>query len=534
MPSRWEFDFFLDCAILNLSEIQEGGSGMGGNYQKNLYKQLMDVMSKVDSLESGQKQDHEEIKSLTREVTSLRRENATLREEASSLKQENAALTEKCEALTKENTLLRNDNERMKRILNNDSSNSSTPPSKDENTKPANKYNGRRPTSGKPGARAGHKGSGLSKASVEGKIRRGIYGYRMEETGIPGRPYITRYRMDLDVKTVATEIRIYADDAGKFQIPPEWKGDVTYGKSIRGIAAFLYSEGVVANDRICAFINSLSGDSLDISEGSIYNFCKSFSNKCAQVCGTIENDLLNAPEICTDATTVGTNGKQTYIRNFSTENSVLYCSSEKKDLDTLGSFPVLKKYTGIFTHDHESALYHFGTGHGECNVHLARYLRKNTEETSNRWSHDMEMFLKGLDHARNEQKRRGATAFSGEQIERFSQRYDELIAQGYKANKNTHGRLAKKDEKALLNRLVKYKANHLLFLSDFRVHYSNNMSEKDLRICKNRDKMAGGFRNASGRDMYCRIMSFIETVKRRGLNVYQSIMALMEGKPVIQ
>ena len=80
---------------------------------------------------------------------------------------------------------------------------------------------------------------------------------------------------------------------------------------------------------------------------------------------------------------------------------------------------------------------------------------------------------------------------------------------------------------------MKYKENHLLLLRDFGVHYSNNMSEKDLRICKNHNKMAGGFRNASGREMYCRIMSFIETVKRRGLNIYQSIMALMEGEPVI-
>lgn len=118
--------------------------------------------------------------------------------------------------------------------------------------------------------------------------------------------------------------------------------------------------------------------------------------------------------------------------------------------------------------------------------------------------HDMEMFLRGLGHARNEWKRQGAAAFSSRQLKRFSLRYDELIAQGYEANKGTRGRLAKKEEKALLNRLVKYKANHLLFLYDFRVHYSNNMSEKDLRMCKNRDKMAGGFRSASGRDMYCR------------------------------
>ncbi len=113
---------------------------MGGNYQKDLYKQLMEVMSKVDSLESEQKQNHQEIKSLTSEVVSLRKENASLREEVSSLKQKNTVLTEECDRLKNENCLLRNDNERMRRILNNDSSNSSNPPSKDENIKPANMY----------------------------------------------------------------------------------------------------------------------------------------------------------------------------------------------------------------------------------------------------------------------------------------------------------------------------------------------------------------------------------------------------------
>lgn len=507
---------------------------MGGNYQKDLYKQLMEVMAKVDGLEAGQKQDRKEIRSLTSEVASLRQENDSLRGEVSSLKQENTALKETCEKLENENTLLRNDNERMKRILNNDSSNSSIPPSKDGGTKPANTYNGRKTTPKKPGAQKGHKGSGLSKAVVEEKIKKGLYRHRIEEIGTPGRPFITKYRLDLDVQVVATEIRIYADGNGKFQVSPELKGEVTYGEGVKAIAAFLYSEGVVANDRICTFLNSLSGDSLDISEGSVYHFCQSFSGRCSQACQAIENDLLNSAEICTDATTVSTDGRQTYIRNFSTEKSVLYCGSEKKDLDTLRDFPVLKKYTGILTHDHETALYHFGTGHGECNVHVGRYLRKNTEETSNRWGHDLEMFLRGLDHARNEQKEHGSLAFKREQLERYSQRYDELIADGYEANKKTRGRLAKKEEKALLNRLVKYKANHLLFLYDFRVHYSNNMSEKDLRICKNRDKMAGGFRKASGREMYCRIMSFIETVKRRGMNIYQSIKALMNGQPVIQ
>ena len=154
----------------------------------------------------------------------------------------------------------------------------------------------------------------------------------MKEIGTyaPGRAYVTRYKLDLEVQTIATEYRIYADNNVKFHIPNELKGDVCYGENIKAIAAFLYSEGVVANDRICTFINSLSGDSLKISTGCIYNACNTFSEKCEKVCERIENALLTADEICTDVTPIKADGKLTYIRNFSTSQNVLYCSSEKK------------------------------------------------------------------------------------------------------------------------------------------------------------------------------------------------------------
>lgn len=136
---------------------------MGGNYEKSTFNQLMEVMAKLDAMEAEHKKDRKEIKSLTAEVTSLRKENANLREEVSVLKKENAVLKEKCDNLEKENALLRNDNERMKRKSNNNSSNSSLPPSSDQGQpgKAANTYNGR------TGAQPGHKGRSLSKADVE-------------------------------------------------------------------------------------------------------------------------------------------------------------------------------------------------------------------------------------------------------------------------------------------------------------------------------------------------------------------------------
>ena len=97
----------------------------------------------------------------------------------------------------------------------------------------------------------------------------------------------------------------------------------------------------------------------------------------------------------------------------------------------------------------------------------------------------------------------------------------------------TYGPNAKKEEQTLLNRVEKYRQNHLMFLNDFGVPFDNNMSERDLRKAKNRQKMAGGFRKASGNEMYCSILSIIETLKRREMAILENIKCLFMGTPAI-
>ena len=111
-----------------------------------------------------------------------------------------------------------------------------------------------------------------------------------------------------------------------------------------------------------------------------------------------------------------------------------FTKARKEGPEHSGPFPILCSYSGILTHYFEITLYHFGTGHGECNAHLGRYLFKNAKKRSNRWNDDMELFLKGLKHARNEWKSQNDTAWNVEQLERFRLCYDWLVTQGYKAN----------------------------------------------------------------------------------------------------
>lgn len=484
---------------------------MGGNYERGLYNQLMEVMERLDTVE---KESRKEIKKLNDEISDLKKENQHLKEE---------------------NKLLLDDNARMKSILNNDSSNTSQPPSTDQKgTKPANTYNGREKTDRKTGGQKGHHGTTLTKSEVEEKIRSGKCLHRIKTVGDPaGKSYITKYVVDLDVRPVITEIHIYADGQGHYAIPKEYRSDVIYGENVKAMAVALYSEGVMSNDRITAFLNAVSGGMLDLSEGSVYHFCQDFSKKAEASIAQVEEELLNQPVAATDATVITVNGKQEYIRNFSTTRCVLYRAMKDKTLDTMHKVRFLEKYTGILMHDHETALYHFGTDHGECNVHIIRYLRKNTEDTGNAWSGQMTALLCEMNGVRKNAIKRNETGIAQPVLEEYEKRYDELIASGRAENKKTKHRYAQKEEKTLLNRMEKYKHNHLLFIYDFRVPFDDNMSERDLRKAKNRQKMAGGFRKTSGHEMYCRILTIIETLKRRKMAVFENIKLLFKGTPAI-
>lgn len=485
--------------------------GRKSNYENGIFNQLQQIMDRLDCVESE------------------------LRTEKQEHKEDVDRLNEKIGCLTQENTLLRNDNARLRSILNNDSSNSSLPPSTDQKGgKPANTFNSRNKTGRKAGGQKGRRGTTLTKSDIEKKIREGKCRHEIQTIGNPvcGR-YISKYVVDLKAETVITEVRIYADERGKFSIPPEYRSDVSYGGNVKALAVSLYSEGVMANDRIAAFLNAASGDILELSDGSVYGFCKKFAQNAAESIRNLESSLLNQPVVATDATTVTVNGKQNYIRNFSTEETAVYHAMNSKSIDALKETGFLSAYGGTLLHDHETALYHFGSDHAECNVHILRYLRKNSEETKNRWSDEMISLLCEMNKERKELMRQRTTDFPEDKLGEYEQKYHALLAEGWMENKKTSHRYAKAEEKTLLGRLEKYSHNHLLFLHDFSVPFENNISERDLRKAKNRQKMAGGFRKESGHQMYCSILTIVETLKRRNMGIMENIRQLFMGAPAI-
>ena len=171
----------------------------------------------------------------------------------------------------------------------------------------------------------GHKGTALTKADMEEKLRNRKYCHRIREIGEErDGKYTIKYVLDREVVPVITEVHIYADREGRTVIPEEYRSDVTYGERLKALAVMLYGEGVMSIQRITSLLNGLGGGDLKLSEGSVYGFCRRFVEKEERDLKRLEERLLNQEVVSTDATVVTRNGKQSFIRNFSVKDSVLY------------------------------------------------------------------------------------------------------------------------------------------------------------------------------------------------------------------
>ena len=162
----------------------KGGEILAANYEKNLFNHNQELIRENEKLKA--KIAKIETETANKYLGIIDRLNETIE-----------TVVQKCSALEERVAKLEAENDRLRKQLNNDSGNSSNPPSTDIKPNAPNTYNGRTKTGKKSGGQKGHKGKHLSVEIVEGKISEGLMTRKVVEHGTPGSDYVSKYIIDL-------------------------------------------------------------------------------------------------------------------------------------------------------------------------------------------------------------------------------------------------------------------------------------------------------------------------------------------------
>lgn len=504
----------------------------------------------------GRQLEKEYEKSILREEE-LRRENTALRETVREWQEKYASLEARIEGIVEravakataplleeiselkaENAKLRAEVSRLKAIINKDSGNSSMPPSGNGFKKiPNNRERSER----KQGGQTGHAGHCLRlPENLEEMAQRGEIELVEEDCTQGAVQWHYTYTVDFKMIKVITRTKRANGSPEPY---------LTYGVNVVVLSILLHCKEYVSLDRVSEIISYMTGGMIAPGASTINNFIDHAQEPLKRRYEEIKQEVLNSEILNTDETPVRStvreevehNGarklqvalKTTYnifFRVYCTLRAVYYTVNGHKGDAGVAADGILPHYVGVVIHDHDAKLYKYGTGHGTCNAHLLRDLRGLAELWKISWGQTMRSKLlemnayKEKDISSSEPPPRCDMETYG----RFSTCWDECVADGEVQLAQMHkGDFGYDELRKMLARLTTYKDNHMLFLSDYAVPFTNNLAERDLRACKLKENISKTYRSWNGAKRYAVVSSVIATAIRRNDPVFPSLASLL-------
>jgi transposase len=453
------------------------------------------------------------------------------------------------EALAKQTTAIK---QRQAQAAKN-SRNSGKPPSSDGYSKPnVNKRTtSQRKKSGKAtGGQPGHKGHTLKFAEksdhtqiheVDEKCQQ--CGCSLKEEQISGHEKRQVYdipQIHIEITTHQAEIKICPacgiKNKGKF--PTAVSQPTQYGNGVKTWASYFSTQHYLPTARISQVFEDLIGHK--ISEASVLKSCNERSEKTVPTMQAIRAILLQSPVICFDESGIRVAGKLHWLHNASTNTVTYYIVDPKRGQIAIDKMDILPHDTGTACHDHWKPYFSYDNcKHSLCNAHPLRELDFLEKQHQQSFAPKMADLLIEINKAKYACE---ADTFPTAILEDYQQRYNNILTEGFNANpekppdpnqKRKRGATKQSPAYNMLRRLNNFKTSVLAFMYDFQVPFTNNQAEQDVRMIKVKLKVSGCFQRLTGAEVFVTNRAYLSTVRKNGMNVFQSINDAFEGHPFI-
>lgn len=353
---------------------------------------------------------------------------------------------------------------------------------------------------------------------------------------------VTKDEFDYQIKIIKKRVHFKEYKCSKCNktvrknIPNNLKEENQYGSNVQATALTLANIGNVPMNKVRKIICGLTANEIDLSEGYIAKLQKRASTKLEQFIKDLKFHITHLNLIYWDDTVIMINTKRACMRFYGNEDVSLYCAHLQKNKSGIDEDKILNLLpnTTVVEHDHNIVNYNndYSFINAECCQHLQRDLQKVKTNIPNRtWSIKMKELFSEYDYKRKVLIEQKKDSFPEEELDNFILKINEYLLLGVEEYLNDCDVYYANEEQALLIRLMEYRDNYIYWTIDFKLPFTNNLSERALRGIKSKMKIAGQFQNVTNAEYYATIRSYIETCYRNGINGHEALVRLINDNP---
>lgn len=241
-----------------------------------------------------------------------------------------------------------------------------------------------------------------------------------------------------------------------------------------------------------------------------------------------------------DETGIRINGEMFWVHVARTETLTHFEPHAKRGKAAFEAIGILNQFKGILVRDGWSSYnWYSQCRHSLCNAHLLRDLTFISEAYPSQklWTSALARLLIEMKDAVAAARATGQTgldiALQTSLLKRYDTVLEDAALQMRAPARASPPRINQLSPRQLLNRLTRHKREILRFMFDFAVPFDNNGAERDLRMLKLQQKISGCFRTATGATAFCRIRSYVSSVRKQSRSVLVALERAFTGKPSV-